>query len=116
MRIFDGAQIFLDICFGQVIHSNNAGPILRIRVYTCTFLHAIFQIQTVVFDKTGTVTMGRPDVTRICLYASNANDNFSIIIAILGTAESGSEHPLASAIVNYTKEVGNLIGRFVVDW
>lgn len=57
-------------------------------------------IQTVVLDKTGTITEGKPAVTDI-LYATNSEKEFLQIAASL---EAGSEHPLADAIVHYAKE------------
>ena len=46
-----------------------------------------------VFDKTGTITHGRPTVSYLGLLASQ-NIPLCRLLSILGAAESGSEHPL----------------------
>lgn len=63
-------------------------------------LQTSHKIKAVVFDKTGTVTRGRPEVTDII---SEKSDD-AVALAVL--AESGSNHPLAEAIRNYAKEKG----------
>jgi len=56
-------------------------------------LERLAQIQTVVLDKTGTITEGRPTVTR---YTGNAQD-----LVLIAALEAASEHPLAQSIVRY---------------
>lgn len=60
------------------------------------FVERTHQIDTIVLDKTGTITNGRPVVT------DYHGDNQTL--QLLATAEKDSEHPLAEAIVNYAKE------------
>ncbi|MFS8630111.1 MAG: heavy metal translocating P-type ATPase, partial [Bacillales bacterium] len=54
-------------------------------------------IDTVVFDKTGTITKGKPEVTNVLQFQENMLD-YAV------SAESASEHPLAHAIVEYGKK------------
>ena len=54
------------------------------------------KLTTVVFDKTGTLTKGEPSVTDIKTY--NGWDE-QMVLAYAGSAEKGSEHPLAEAIL-----------------
>lgn len=54
------------------------------------------QINTVVLDKTGTITMGKPQLTDIILAMDVDESNF---LAWVGATEKNSEHPLAEAIV-----------------
>ena len=53
------------------------------------------EAKTVVFDKTGTLTEGRPGVTDIVPVAGSRDD----LLRIIGSLETGSEHPIGRAIV-----------------
>lgn len=57
-------------------------------------LEAANNIQTVVFDKTGTITNGQPQVTDV------VGDNHTQILQIAAALETNSEHPLATAILH----------------
>lgn len=63
-------------------------------------LETAYKIQTIVFDKTGTITEGKPKVTDII--TKNLSDDEILILA--ASAERGSEHPLGEAIVRAAKE------------
>lgn len=54
------------------------------------------QVNTVVLDKTGTITNGKPVVTDF--------DGDDKVLQLLASAEKGSEHPLAESIVSYAKK------------
>lgn len=56
---------------------------------------ALRRVQRMVFDKTGTLTEGRPAVRRIVALASSEQE----LLAVAAAVEAGSEHPLASAVV-----------------
>ena len=58
-------------------------------------------IDTVILDKTGTITIGSPEVTG----AVSGKDR-DRLIALAASVESGSEHPIASAVVSYAKKEG----------
>ncbi|PKL23117.1 MAG: copper-translocating P-type ATPase [Spirochaetae bacterium HGW-Spirochaetae-3] len=66
-------------------------------------LETAHKINTIVFDKTGTITKGRPEVTDI-LPADGFKE--SEILALAATAEKGSEHPLGESIVRAAEERG----------
>ena len=57
-------------------------------------LEITHKINTIVFDKTGTITEGKPVVTDI---VSRGKEN-NILLALAASAEKGSEHPLGEAI------------------
>ncbi len=59
-------------------------------------IQTLKNIRAIVFDKTGTITKGRPEVTDI-IPAEGLTDNE--VLTYAAGLESGSEHPLASAIV-----------------
>ncbi|MGY0372206.1 heavy metal translocating P-type ATPase [Clostridium sp. JNZ J1-5] len=63
-------------------------------------LETAHKINTIVFDKTGTITEGKPEVTDII--ALNGFDK-NYILQIAASAEKGSEHPLGEAIVKYAE-------------
>lgn len=63
-------------------------------------LETAHQIDTVVLDKTGTITQGKLVVTDI-ICAAGKNADKTQLLQIAGSLEKGSEHPLAEAIVNY---------------
>ena len=64
-------------------------------------LETAHKIKTVVLDKTGTITKGKPVLTDLKVY-NNFNENE--ILQLAASAENNSEHPLAEAIVNGAKE------------
>lgn len=57
------------------------------------------------FDKTGTITHGVPRVARVSMFVDESECSFVRLVAISGSAEASSEHPIAGAIVKYAKEV-----------
>ncbi|XP_056011755.1 copper-transporting ATPase 1-like isoform X3 [Ostrea edulis] len=67
-------------------------------------LECSHKLKCIVFDKTGTVTHGVPRVARVAMFVENSVCSFVKLIAIAGTAETSSEHPLASAVVKYAKQ------------
>lgn len=60
-------------------------------------LQEVSDINTVVFDKTGTITVGKPQVT-------NVVGDKNKVLAIAASLEENSEHPLATAVVKAAKE------------
>lgn len=63
-------------------------------------LESAHKVNTVIFDKTGTITEGKPKVTDIVL--NNVEEEY--LIKIASSAEKGSEHPLGEAIVRYGED------------
>ena len=66
-------------------------------------LERIYAVRTVLLDKTGTITRGKPELTDVIALPGYQEDNLLRLVAI---AEQGSEHPLASAIVEGAKARG----------
>ncbi len=64
-------------------------------------LETMEKIDTLVIDKTGTLTEGKPRVTDVIVFASGSEDD---VLRIAASVEQNSEHPLAAAIVNAAKE------------
>jgi Cu+-exporting ATPase len=63
----------------------------------------------VVLDKTGTITKGRPTVTDIVLNGGSLTE--AEVLRLAASAEKGSEHPLAEAIVAAATERGLSVGQ-----
>jgi len=68
-------------------------------------LEGAYRVQTVVLDKTGTVTEGAPSLTDVVLHDGN-EDEKTELLTLLASAEKQSEHPLAQAIVKGLSEQG----------
>lgn len=65
-------------------------------------LESGYKVDTVVLDKTGTITQGRPVVTDLH-WASLQQQHAAALMGIFLAMEQQSEHPLAEAILNYLK-------------
>ena len=64
-------------------------------------LEILHDVDTIVMDKTGTLTEGKPRVTDIVLHSIDSEEEF---LEIAQALEKNSEHPLAEAILNYANE------------
>lgn len=64
-------------------------------------LETAHKIQTIVFDKTGTITEGKPKVTDIIVTNDISEEH---LLQIAASAEKGSEHPLGEAIVKAAQD------------
>nr|KAF6491791.1 ATPase copper transporting alpha [Molossus molossus] len=67
-------------------------------------LEMAHKVKVVVFDKTGTITHGTPVVNQVKVLVESNRISRSKILAIVGTAESNSEHPLGAAVTKYCKQ------------
>ncbi|MYL56662.1 heavy metal translocating P-type ATPase [Virgibacillus halodenitrificans] len=66
-------------------------------------LETTHKVQTIVFDKTGTITEGKPKVTDIITVNGMTEEE---LLQLTASAEKGSEHPLGEAIVKGAEEKG----------
>lgn len=66
-------------------------------------LEAAYQLDTIVLDKTGTVTVGKPSLTNLLPLS---DFNRSDLLRLIASAEQHSEHPLAQAILEAAEEEG----------
>jgi Cu+-exporting ATPase len=63
------------------------------------YLETAYRLNTVVLDKTGTITNGKPEVTDIIPFGIDGDE----ALRLAGTAEKSSEHPLGKAIYETAK-------------
>lgn len=77
---------------------------LGILVKSAESLEKLHSVDTVVLDKTGTVTSGEPAVQNVAVLSKSLSENE--FTAIAASAESRSEHPLAKAVVAFAKAKG----------
>ncbi len=66
-------------------------------------LESTRRVDTIVLDKTGTVTTGRMAVVEVAV--ANGTDPVDAL-AVFGSLESGSEHPIARAVVDHARSAG----------
>ena len=66
-------------------------------------LEKAYKITAICLDKTGTLTIGKPIVTDFVLVSKMTESDAALLAA---SAEMGSEHPLAKAVIEHSKEFG----------
>ena len=89
-----------------VMVSTGKGAELGVLIKGGEALQRAGDIGTVVLDKTGTVTEGRPTVTDVVLARDGEFTDDAELLTLVGSIESSSEHPLADAIVRHAKDRG----------
>lgn len=73
-----------------------------ILVKDASTLEMLGKMSVLLVDKTGTLTMGRPELISIKNFSSLPDDN---LVSILSSLEKNSEHPIASAIISHANEM-----------
>ena len=86
----------------SIMVGTGRGAQLGVLVKSGEALEMAQKIDAIVFDKTGTLTHGRPELTDV--QAVSPGIDVPHILSLAASAESGSEHPLAEAIVNAARE------------
>lgn len=79
----------------------NAAAKKRIIIKKLASIESLEKVNTVVFDKTGTITLGKPVVTK---FEIHTKIDTSRLLGIAAAIERNSLHPLAKAIVMYATE------------
>ena len=86
-----------------VMVATGRGAELGVLIRSAEILETLHRTQTLVLDKTGTLTVGRPAVTDVVPVAGSDPDS---VLAQAAAVEQGSEHPLGEAIVTAAKSRG----------
>jgi P-type Cu+ transporter len=84
-----------------ILVGTGRGATAGVLIKNAEALQALEKVDTLVVDKTGTLTEGRPRVTKIVASAGMTEDE---ILRLAASLERGSEHPLAAAILLDAKE------------
>ena len=80
-----------------------------ILIKSAVSLETLHSIDTIVLDKTGTITVGHPSVTDVILWnKKNPREEF---LAAAAAVEAGSEHPLAVAVVEKAGQEGLVLPK-----
>lgn len=83
-----------------IMVGSGKGAELGILIKDGASLEKIHKVDTIVLDKTGTITVGEPEVTEIKV---TGDETEQTLLQLAASVEAKSEHPLAEAIVSYTK-------------
>ncbi|MDD3047012.1 MAG: heavy metal translocating P-type ATPase, partial [Methanocorpusculum sp.] len=75
---------------------------LGILIKSAESLETAGRADTILLDKTGTVTIGKPEVTEVITLSGTRED----LLAVAASVESASEHPLSKAVITYAEENG----------
>lgn len=84
------------------------GATAGILIKDATTLEKLAKVNTIVVDKTGTITKGAPELVDLTLYDAKSENE---ALEILASLENRSEHPIGSAIVNAAKQRGLTLGE-----
>ena len=96
-----GIRLSTAVAFSAAINTAAKNGIL---VKGSNFIEELSKAETVIFDKTGTITEGKPKVQSIEVFDNNMSENK--MIGLAGAAEEQSSHPLATAIMTEIKDRG----------
>ncbi len=108
LRVFTGVLVIACPCAlglatpTAIMVGTGLGAKYGILIRSGEALEITHKTQVVVLDKTGTVTEGKPVVTR--LFSTNGAEDHLLRLAVL--AEGASDHPLAKAVMDYAAEKG----------
>ena len=86
-----------------IMVATGRGAELGVLIKSAAALETLHGVDTVVLDKTGTLTVGRPEVTDVVALPPATEDE---VLALAAAAEQGSEHPIGAAIVARAKALG----------
>ena len=96
-----GIRLSTAFAFSAAINTAAKNGIL---VKGSNFIEELSKAETVIFDKTGTITEGKPKVQSIEVFDNSISENE--MIGLAGAAEEQSSHPLATAIMSEIKDRG----------
>jgi P-type Cu+ transporter len=87
----------------SVMTATGRGAQAGVLIKNAEALERFAKVDTLIVDKTGTLTMGKPELAAVIAFSNNNEDE---VLAAAASLERGSEHPLAEAIVQGAKSRG----------
>ena len=87
-----------------IIVSVGKGAKEGILIKDAATLEKLHKVDTVIVDKTGTITIGKPTLVDIVNFSNFTDDE---MVSVIASLEKKSEHPIAQAIINYFKNGEN---------
>ena len=88
----------------SIMVATGRGALAGVLFKNAEAIEVMRKVTTLVVDKTGTLTEGKPKLVTVYSTLDDLSENE--FLAFVATLEKGSEHPLAAAIINGTKERG----------
>jgi Cu+-exporting ATPase len=89
------------------------GAAIGVLIRNAESLERAHKIQTIIFDKTGTITEGKPSVTDIVVLPGIGEEE---LVRLVASVEKISEHPLGAAIVDYAKKQNITLKRDIASF
>ncbi len=90
----------------SIMVGTGKGAEYGILIKDATSLELAHKLQTIILDKTGTITEGKPTVTNFVTVQGSAYGNEIKLLRLAAALENRSEHPLAQAVVYYSQNQG----------
>lgn len=90
----------------SIMVGTGRGAAAGVLIRNAEALETLGKVDTLIVDKTGTLTEGKPRMISFALAPDYAGHNELAVLRMAASLEQGSEHPLAAAIVNGAKEKG----------
>ena len=87
-----------------MFQSKGVGAKLGVLMKGGEALEVASKVDSVIFDKAGTLTKGKPAITDFVRVDSNDDLTDEYLLWLLGCLERKSEHPLAKAVVGFVEE------------
>ncbi len=92
----------------SIMVSTGKGATMGVLFKNAEAIETLRKVNTLVVDKTGTLTLGKPKLTGV---VTEANFDEKVLLELAATLEKSSEHPLAAAIVSGAEERGAALGN-----
>ena len=112
----DAVLVIAPVCAGvatptAIMVGTGLGAQHGILIKSGEALETAHKVDAMIFDKTGTITLGQPQVTAVEVISGDA----AALLELAAAAEQGSEHPLGQAIVAHARKMGVPVGSCRAD-